>query len=49
MELDHNDEGIDSDNREIVDDDKENDSFGLRGNQFIPGLMPQSAFWHWVG
>ena len=33
MELGHRDEGIDSDNREIVDDNKENDSFGLRGNQ----------------
>ena len=33
MELDHSDEGIGSDNREIVDDNKGNDSFGLRGNQ----------------
>ena len=33
MDLGHSDEGIDSNNREIVDDNKENYSFGLRGNQ----------------
>ena len=33
MDLGHSDEGIDSDNREIVDDNKENDLSGVRGNQ----------------
>ena len=33
MDLDNSDEGIDSDSRETADDNKENDSYGIRGNK----------------
>ena len=33
MDPDNSDEGIDSDSRETADDNKENDSYGIRGNK----------------